>query len=65
MGVFSNWRKSSRSSSGQQCLYVASDGDKIAIRESDDPTGAITVTDREKFRAFVEGVKAGEFDDMI
>lgn len=65
MGRFGNWRKSSRSNSGQQCIYVASDGDAIAIRESDDPTGAVTFTDREKFRAFVEGVKAGEFDDMI
>jgi uncharacterized protein DUF397 len=65
LGTFSNWRKSSRSANQSQCIYVASDGNKIAIRESDDQTGAITVTDREKFRAFVEGVKAGEFDDMI
>lgn len=65
MTDFSNWRKSSRSANQQQCIYVASDGDRIAIRESADPTGAVTLTDRDRFRAFVEGVKAGEFDDMI
>ncbi len=63
--AFDNWRKSSRSQNSAQCIYVARDGDRIAIRESDDPAQAVTVTDRAKFAAFVAGVKAGEFDDMI
>lgn len=62
---FNNWRKSSRSANNQACIYVATDGDRVAIKESDDTSGTITLTDREKFRVFVEGVKAGEFDDMI
>ncbi|MGA8117415.1 MAG: DUF397 domain-containing protein [Actinocatenispora sp.] len=62
---FENWRKSSRSQNSAQCIYVARDGDTIAIRESEDPDGTVTITDRTKFAAFVAGVKAGEFDDML
>lgn len=34
---------------------------EILMRESDDPS-AVTATSREKFAAFIQGVKAGEFD---
>lgn len=65
MERFANWRKSSKSDSSTACIYLATDGDVVGIKESDDPTGTIVVTDRVKLRAFIEGVKAGDFDDMI
>jgi hypothetical protein len=60
------WQKSSFSSGGDggQCIELASVADGVLIRESDDPA-AIVTTSRDKLRAFVLGVKAGEFDHLI
>lgn len=56
------WQKSSFSGGGgEQCVEVAQHSEQILMRESDDP-GAVTTTSRAKFAAFIEGVKAGEFD---
>ncbi|MDK0521414.1 DUF397 domain-containing protein [Streptomyces sp. ML-6] len=55
------WQKSSFSGGGEQCVEVAGQGDEILVRESDDPS-AVTRTSRSKFAAFIQGVKAGEFD---
>ncbi|NYI05695.1 DUF397 domain-containing protein [Allostreptomyces psammosilenae] len=58
------WRKSSFSSSEDNCIEVAVSQDgMIAIRESDDPSTIITTTPA-KLAAFIQGVKAGEFDDF-
>lgn len=60
------WWKSSFSGGGnpEECIEVASHNDAILVRESDDPQAVVT-TSREKLRAFVLGVKAGEFDHLI
>ncbi|THA28142.1 DUF397 domain-containing protein [Streptomyces sp. A0958] len=56
------WQKSSFSGGGgEQCVEVAQQAGQILMRESDDPD-AVTTTSRAKFAAFIEGVKAGEFD---
>ncbi|MEV8414777.1 DUF397 domain-containing protein [Streptomyces niveus] len=56
------WQKSSFSGGGgEQCVEIAENNGDILMRESDDPN-AITTTSREKFAAFIAGVKAGEFD---
>ncbi|WP_263656404.1 DUF397 domain-containing protein [Nonomuraea aurantiaca] len=58
------WRKSSRSgSNGGQCVEVASNIPGIvAVRDSKDRGGpALTFTPGE-WRAFLSGVKDGEFD---
>ncbi|MEW2550076.1 DUF397 domain-containing protein [Streptomyces sp. NPDC047002] len=61
-----NWQKSSFSSSNATCLNVARDtGDgTIKLRESDDSDVVVT-TSPEKLRAFILGVKAGEFDHFV
>jgi hypothetical protein len=60
----SAWRKSSKCAN-TECVEVASEQDMILLRDSKSPgTPAFRYT-REEFRAFVEGAKAGEFDDLI
>ncbi|WP_097957511.1 MULTISPECIES: DUF397 domain-containing protein [Streptomyces] len=59
------WRKSSKSSGaeGNNCLELAEHGGEILLRESDNPD-VIVRTTRTKLRAFLGGVKEGEFDDL-
>ncbi|MFJ6179619.1 DUF397 domain-containing protein [Streptomyces sp. NPDC092295] len=56
-----NWQKSSLSGDGPQCVEVAEHNGEILMRESDSPDAVVT-TSPEKLRAFILGVKAGEFD---
>ncbi|WP_224279538.1 DUF397 domain-containing protein [Streptomyces sp. LS1784] len=56
-----NWQKSSFSGTNTNCLEIASDGELVYIRESDDPTHIVTTT-RTKLAAWLRGAKAGEFD---
>ncbi|MEU1419415.1 DUF397 domain-containing protein [Kitasatospora sp. NPDC005751] len=61
------WQKSSFSGgdASNNCLELASGtGDLRHLRESDDPDVVVT-TDVAKLRAFILGVKAGEFDHFI
>jgi hypothetical protein len=54
------WRKSSRCETGH-CVEVAWRGGAVAIRNSTAPDQRILV-DAEAWRAFVAGLRAGEFD---
>ncbi|WP_030393566.1 DUF397 domain-containing protein [Kitasatospora purpeofusca] len=56
-----NWQKSSFSGNQANCVEIASDGELIHIRESDDPAITITTT-KAKLSAWLQGAKAGEFD---
>jgi hypothetical protein len=58
-----SWQKSSFSGGGDgtECIEIAAVTGAIQLREGDDPDRAIT-TSPEKLRAFILGVKAGEFD---
>jgi uncharacterized protein DUF397 len=58
------WRKSSRSNgNGGACVEVADlpDGSR-AVRDSKDRGGPSLLFTPDEWRAFVEGVKLGEFD---
>ncbi|MGP8300688.1 DUF397 domain-containing protein [Streptomyces inhibens] len=61
-----NWQKSSFSGpdNNQSCIELAPVDGEIQMRESDDPDVIVT-TSVAKLRAFVLGVKAGEFDHLI
>ncbi|MCR8944266.1 DUF397 domain-containing protein [Streptomyces bacillaris] len=61
-----NWQKSSFSGpdDNQSCIELAPVEGLIKLRESDDP-GVIVTTSPAKLRAFLLGVKAGEFDHLI
>ena len=54
------WRRASRCTSGG-CVEVKT-GEEISIRSSKHPNGIVVNYDRDEWRAFVEAVKAGEFD---
>lgn len=59
------WRKSSLSGSGNDCVEVADNLPGIvAVRDSKDPHGPTLVFDPGEWRAFISGVKGGEFDDL-
>ncbi|MFI1017898.1 DUF397 domain-containing protein [Streptomyces sp. NPDC020965] len=60
------WQKSSFSGpdNNQDCVELASVDGLIKMRESDDPELIVT-TSVDKLRAFILGVKAGEFDHLV
>jgi hypothetical protein len=57
------WRKSTFSTTGE-CVAVAELGNEIALRNSNDPAGAMLPFDRAELGCWIEGIKAGEFDDL-
>ncbi|MET7765825.1 DUF397 domain-containing protein [Streptomyces sp. NPDC005336] len=59
------WQKSSYSGGGDgnSCIELASIGDAIALRESDDP-GTVLTTTPAKLQALLHAIKAGEFDHL-
>ncbi|MFI2290181.1 DUF397 domain-containing protein [Streptomyces niveus] len=58
------WQKSSFSTGNTNCVELAASGDAILLRESDAPH-EVVVTSPVKLRAFLAGVKAGEFDHLV
>ena len=55
------WRKSTYSNgSGGNCVEVADLPSGRAVRDSKHPEGPILVFTREGWRAFVQGIEAGE-----
>jgi len=60
----SAWRKSSKCANSE-CVEIAREQDMILVRDSKSPeTTALRYT-KEEFAAFLDGAKAGEFDDLI
>jgi hypothetical protein len=56
------WRKASSSTSnGGGCVEVAQLPAVVAVRDSKDPDGSRLTFSPQEWRAFVAGVKAGEF----
>jgi Domain of unknown function (DUF397) len=55
------WHKSSHSSHNG-CVEVANGGDLIAVRDSKDPSGPMLLFTPLEWRAFLKGVRDGEFD---
>ncbi|MBG0825135.1 DUF397 domain-containing protein [Planomonospora sp. ID91781] len=60
------WRKSSQSGdNGGQCVEVADNlPGVVAVRDSKDPDGPKLLFTPAEWRAFVGGVKSGEFDSV-
>ncbi|MEW1721099.1 DUF397 domain-containing protein [Streptomyces sp. NPDC093109] len=57
-----HWQKSSYSGTAGNCINIAAaDDGTVKIVESDSPDVIVTTTP-EKLRAFILGIKAGEFD---
>ena len=60
------WRKSSISNSQGACVELAKVGtDEFAVRNSRNPSGPALIYTRAEIAALIEGVKLGEFDDLL
>ena len=60
---FSNWKKSTKSDSGGNCVEVATDASgAIGVRDSKNPVGAILVFNAKEWRAFADAARKGFFD---
>jgi hypothetical protein len=60
------WRKSSISNSQGACVELAKVGlDEFAVRNSRNPEGPALIYTRAEISALIEGVKLGEFDDLL
>ena len=60
------WRKSSISNSQGTCVEVARLNEaEFAVRNSRNPEGPALIYTRAEIAALIEGVKLGEFDDLL
>lgn len=60
-----DWRKSSFSGANGDCVEVAAAEGRIAFRHSKEPEQGTLLYTRSELAAFIEGCKAGEFDDLV
>jgi uncharacterized protein DUF397 len=60
------WRKSGRSSAQGNCVETAKlSGNEVAVRNSRYPEGPALVFSAAEVHAFLQGVKDGDFDDLL
>jgi hypothetical protein len=57
-----DFRVSSFTASGTSCVAVAMGDGAIGVRDSKDPHGSMLLFNEKEWQAFLNGVKAGEFE---
>lgn len=55
------WRKSSHSGSGNNCVEVAGMAAAVAVRDSKNPDGGHLVFSAGDWKAFISSIKSGRF----
>jgi len=61
----SAWTKSSLSHANGNCVEIADiEGGQVGMRDSKDITGPVLGISPEEWRAFLGGVRNGEFDNL-
>jgi hypothetical protein len=58
------WRKAQSSVANGACVEVAPADGMIAMRDSKKPGGPVLTYTPAEWRAFLDGAKKGEFDDL-
>lgn len=59
------WRKAEKSFSNGNCVEVApAENGGVQVRDSKDPDGPVLTFTAAEWDAFLNGAKAGEFDDI-
>jgi predicted secreted Zn-dependent protease len=58
------WR-TALSCDGGACVQVATDQHSILIGNSRQPSGLVLEYTRDEWHQFVEGIKKGDFDDLL
>jgi len=59
----SSWTKSSLSHANGNCVEIANiEGGQVGLRDSKNITGPVLGISREEWRAFLGGIRNGEFD---
>jgi predicted secreted Zn-dependent protease len=58
------WRKAQISAGNGACVEAAPLNGMVAVRDSKNPTGPILTYTAAEWRAFLDGAKKGEFDDL-
>ncbi|GAB1645195.1 hypothetical protein KRMM14A1259_56180 [Krasilnikovia sp. MM14-A1259] len=61
-GTVPAWRKSTRSAANGHCVEIAQVAGEVLVRNSRDPEGPVLAFGAAGWRAFLSGVRAGEFD---
>ena len=64
MEELSGWHKSSYSAHSDNCVEVGYGEGVIGVRDTKDRSAGTLVFTRAEWKAFLDGVKAGEFDDL-
>ncbi len=59
-----SWR-AAEVSTGGACVRAASRGDEIIVGDSKDPAGTVLIYSVVEWKAFVEGIRKGDFDDLL
>lgn len=57
-----NWRKSSASTEGQECVEVAVSGPSVLVRDSRDHSAAVLALDSAQWNTLVDAIRDGNLD---
>ncbi|MFI7023845.1 DUF397 domain-containing protein [Micromonospora sp. NPDC049900] len=56
-----NWKKSTRSNAGGDCIEMATPPEAVLVRDSKDRHGPVLSFNTDQWAGFVQGVKGGRF----
>lgn len=58
------WRVAQRCNGGE-CIRIAANGDMVLIGDSKNPDGPVLSYSAAEWQAFVEGIRHGDFDNLL